>query len=138
LTQATPGSSLPVVTHHRIRAESVSAGAPIPPRSLGPPWLFCSIIAIAIFLGGEVAPNRSFGSSREGTAEISVYGVRSIDPSRLPGDLARLGVPGHRMGLSISRRLDSAALKVTKVATSPIAVPYIFCCGPQLTGGVMR
>jgi hypothetical protein len=49
-----------------------------------------------------------------------VYGVRSIDPSRLPGDPARLGVPGCRMGLSISRRADPAARNVTKVATSPI------------------
>jgi len=46
-----------------------------------------------------------------------VYGVRSIDPSRLPGDPARLGVPGYRMGLSISRRGDPAARNVTKVAT---------------------
>ena len=100
----------------------MSAGAPILPRSPGPPWLLCSRIAIAIFLWGEVAPNRSFGSSREGTAEVSVYGVRSIDPSRLPGDPARLGVPGYRMGLSISRRGDPAARKVTKVVGSPIMV----------------
>jgi hypothetical protein len=51
-----------------------------------------------------------------------VYGVRSIDPSRLPGDPARLGVPGYRMGLSISRRGDPAARKVTKVVGSPIMV----------------
>jgi len=49
-----------------------------------------------------------------------VYGVRSIDPSRLPGDLAQLGVPGHRTGLSASRRADPAARKVMTVAASPI------------------
>jgi hypothetical protein len=54
-----------------------------------------------------------------------VHGVRSIDPSRRPGHPARLGVPGYRMGLSVSRRADPAARKVTKVATSPITTQVV-------------
>ena len=48
-----------------------------------------------------------------------MHGLRSIGPSRLPGDPAQLGVPGCRTGLSVSRTVDPAARNVTKVATSP-------------------
>jgi hypothetical protein len=45
--------------------------------------------------GVRVASNRSFSSSRERTAEVPVYGLRSLGPSRLPGDPAQLDAPGH-------------------------------------------
>jgi len=79
--------------------------------------LLYQFLAIAIFLGSEVASNRSFGSSPQGTAEVPVHGLRLIGPSRPPGDPAHLDVPGHRTGLSVSRRVDPAVRKTTKVAT---------------------
>jgi len=88
----------------------------------GPPGHRASFVpssAIDIFLGGEVASNWSFGSSPEGTADVPVHDLRAIGPSRLPRDPAQLGVPGHRTGLSISRRVHPAARKVTKLATLP-------------------
>jgi hypothetical protein len=73
---------------------------------------------IAMFPGGEVASKRSFDCPRQGSVEVPVCGLRTIGPSRLPGDPAQLGVPGRRMRLRVSRSADSATRKVTKVAAS--------------------
>ncbi len=61
-----------------------------------------------------------------------MQGSRSIGPSPLPGDPAHLGLPGHRMGLRISRRVDPAARKVTKVAT------WIECNPAMAAGGLFE
>jgi hypothetical protein len=90
------------------------------PPHHGPPGHRGSFVpapAISIFLGGEVASNRSFASSWDGTADVPVHSLRLIGPSRPPGDPAQLGVPGHRPGLSLSRRANPAVRKATKVAT---------------------
>jgi hypothetical protein len=55
-----------------------------------------------------------------GPAEGPGPDVRSIDPSRLPGDPAHRGGSGHPAGQSVSRSLEPPARKVTKVPTSPI------------------
>ncbi len=95
------------------RRTGVSPGRPSHHGPTDHRGFFVPSSARAIFLGGEVASNRSFGSPPQGTAEVPVHGLRSMGPSRLPGDPAQLGVPGHRTGLSVSRRVDPAARKVT-------------------------
>jgi len=121
LTVEARGGTLPPGTYHRIRVEPVSRRdahpTTVPRATVTPLYLFL----LQPFCLGGVASHRSFGSSREGAAAVPVHGLRSIGPSRLPGDPAQLGVPAHRTGLSVSRTVDPTARKVTKVAWSPDA-----------------